>query len=256
MEMFKLIPSFSLGILLFLSFDSCQRAQKKVISRFKNGVPFLIYEYANPNDTSNYIYQEFYPNAKIHEQLKVESNMVVNYPTRYYSSGKIYEIDTMLRPRERYSPSWDGWITRYGEDGKKLARFDVKNGGIHNTIVFDSNGRVMKEYAVVRNIVKEGPYSEFYPNGMISVKATFHNDTLNGMMYFFNENGDTDKYYFRDRGDISMPYKKWLDNGGILFGTFTGKDQKTVLWRWYSRNGREIKKEFKYSKDREFVVPE
>src|SRR5258706_8707839 len=88
------VVSFSiLGML------SCKRPGKK-IERFKDGSIAIIYEYPNRADTMTYTYIENYPNGRIHKKFSVEKNMIVGYPTVYYPSGKIYEIDSLYHSRD------------------------------------------------------------------------------------------------------------------------------------------------------------
>lgn len=134
---------------------------------------------------------------------------------------------------------------------------EVKEGIIQGLAkVFDSDGFMVKEYNLIKDSIKNGPYTEFYHDGAIMTKANFKNDTLNGIMYFFSEKGDTTKYYYRNRGDIAMPYKKWLDNGIILTGDYIDNREKAVIWKWYTREGKLIKKKIQYVNNGEFPVPE
>jgi antitoxin component YwqK of YwqJK toxin-antitoxin module len=181
----------------------------------------------------------------------------VGTPLVYYPSGKIYEIDSIYGARNVDSPSWNGRITSFYENGKIQKVLQVKQGIIRGLAkIYDSNGMLIKEYFLTRDSIKNGPYTEFYPGGAIMTKANFENDTLNGMMYFFNEKGDTAKYYYRHKGNIVMPYKKWLDDGTILFGNYANKDETEILWCWYTKEGKIIKKKIQRIKDRGFVVPQ
>ena len=53
-----------------------------------------------------------------------------------------------------------------------------------------------------------------------------------------------------------MPYKKWLGNGSMLYGNYADESEKAVIWNWYTKDGKLIKKEHRYLKNNGFVVPE
>jgi antitoxin component YwqK of YwqJK toxin-antitoxin module len=250
------INSFIAILLLTVGMFSCKRPGRK-IERYKNGMIGIIYEYPDKRDTNTYTYVENYPNGRLHKQFSVQHNMIVGSPTIYYPNGTIYQIDSAFHQRNVYSQFWDGITKRYYKNGTLLARLPVKKGVFEGlTKTFNEKGVLLKEYFLIHDSIKNGPYTEFYPDGTISVKATFNNGLLDGMMYYFDEKGDTSKYYNCDKGDIVMPYKKWLDNGNTLYGDYADESEKAVTWKWYTKEGKLIKKERRYLRNGGFVAPE
>lgn len=236
---------------------SCKTSIKKVIARFNDSTPAIVYEYPDQNDTSTYIYLDYHSNGRVRQKVSVRNNQIVGTPIKYYVSGKIFTIDSLYHSVNRYNDGWDGTKKRYDENGHMIAQFEVKKGIIQGLAkMFNVNGVLLKEYYLIQDSIKDGSYTEFYPNGAISVKATFKNGLLDGMMYYFEENGDTSKYYNRNKGDIAMPYKKWLNNGSTLYGHYADKSEKVVIWEWYNKEGKIIKKERRYLKNGGFIAPE
>ena len=235
---------------------SCKRPLEKVMSRFKDGSVALVYDYPDKSDTSTYTYIEYFSNGNVHKMIPIKSNRIVNYPKWYYPNGKIIEIDSLAQPGDWPNLTWNGKSTKYYENGMKTVS-EVKNGlreGLSE--VFDTNGKPIKEYYLVNDSIKSGPYTEFYPDGKVSVRGKFENNLLEGMMYFFDEAGGTVKYYKRVKGEIFMPYKQWLPDGRILLGTYGNNEGTVVVWRWLTKNGKNIKTQVQTSKDRTFGVPQ
>lgn len=243
--------------LLFMSINSCKNPQKKIIVRFKDGSPGIIYDYPDMRDTSTYTYLQFFHNGRVYQKMDVKKNKIVGTPTVYYKGGKVYKVDSLYQPQDRYSPIWNGIQRKYYENGVIAAEFNVKDGIIEGkTRVYNIKGNLIKQYYLIKDSIKDGDYKEFYSSGKISVIATFKNNALHGMMYYFSEKGDTDKYYNCNQGGIVMPYKKWLPNGTILVGNYFDKGGKDIVWKWYTKDGKEVKKEIHHPKNGISVVPE
>ncbi len=85
--------------------------------------------------------------------------------------------------------------------------------------------------------------------------ANYKNDTLVNYIYYFNEKGDTTKYYNHHNGVMTFPYKKWLDNGLVLYGNYTNNNEKEVLWQWFDKSGNETKREIIKAHSTGFVAP-
>jgi hypothetical protein len=55
---------------------------------------------------------------------------------------------------------------------------------------------------------------------------------------------------------MAFPYKKWLDNGLILYGNYTNDKEKEVLWQWFDKSGKETKREIRKAQSTGFVAPD
>jgi len=248
-----IMSSLCTGILLL---TACRRHHKIVIQRFADGKPFVIHEYFDNGDESNYINYEYYENGRIHRIDTIHGDQVVGTPIEYYPSGVVHRKDTLFHPRNIKSTQWDGIMTNYFEDGKISGQFEVRSGKIKGfSRHYDRSGNLLKTY-YLDDTIKNGEYREYHPNGKIYVKTAYKHDTLTGFVFLFDENGDSLKYYNTYKGELSMPYKRWLSNGNILYGAFADSSTKTIIWRWYTKEGKETKKMIQHSTNHKFVVPE
>jgi len=246
----------SILIITFLA-SSCKSPSKKIIGRFSDGTPIMIYEYPDHSDTSSFISITYYPNGRVHQRDTVKNFKVVGRPTVYYSNGNVYQIDSFFSSPDAFTNQWNGVMTQFYENGKISGQFSIKNGIIDGRSKhFNIDGILIKEY-FEKDSVKQGDYKEFYNNGKVSFQATFLNDVPVGYEYFFDENGDTVKYFAVNKnGESSLPYKKWLKNGEILQGDFADSTKNNVTWVWFSRDGKELRRKTERSTNKMFVVHE
>jgi len=114
------INTWFFNVLFSISFISCTRHQKIVIKRFPDGSPAIIYDYANKNDTSDYIYTEYSSNGKLRQIDSVIDGKIIGKPTIYHEDGSVARIDSLFHPRDRYSAQWDGIMTNFFEGEKYL----------------------------------------------------------------------------------------------------------------------------------------
>ena len=253
---FNITESYIIALLLTVQIFSCKRPGKK-IERYKDGTIGIMYEYPDKTDTNTYTYVENYPNGRIHKRFNVQHNKIIGSPIIYYPGGTVYQVDSAFQPHDIYNPYWDGMTKRYYKNGLLQAELPVKKGVFEGLAkVFNENGILIKQYFLIQDSIRTGPYTEFYTNGTISVKAAYKNGLLDGMMYYFDEKGDTLKCYNTNKGEMVMPYKKWLDNGTILCGDYENDRGKTVIWKWYNKEGKLIKKERRELKGGGFAAPE
>jgi antitoxin component YwqK of YwqJK toxin-antitoxin module len=235
---------------------ACDYKLKKISKKYPDGTAAIVYDYPDKRDTLNYEMKIYFPTGKIQQELKVEKGKIVGAPIYFYPDGKISEIDSLMQPASIPANSWNGTMTCFYENGKISGRFIVKNGDVNGlTQHYNENGVLVKEYFVINDSIKNGEYNEFYPDGKLLRKATYSNDTLVGTEYIFKENGDTLKYNDYHNGRSSFPFKKWLDNGNVLEGNYLDGKHKAVLWRWYDKNGKEIRRKIAYPIKGAYVHP-
>jgi antitoxin component YwqK of YwqJK toxin-antitoxin module len=224
------------------SFFGCKQKLVKVIAKTKSGRPAVVFEYPDGRDTLTYTIKVYYPDGKLHKEAQVREGKYVDKKITYFPSGRIYQIDSLSQPCDKQAYACDGILLRNNENGSISQRFEIKNGLINGLSKhYDGNGILVKAYYLKDDSIKDGEYFEYYNNGRVSRKASYRNDTLVGIEYFFDENGDTSKYYSHDAGQIDFPAKKWLQSGNVVYGTHFKGD--IVLWTWYDRNGKVLKRE-------------
>jgi antitoxin component YwqK of YwqJK toxin-antitoxin module len=246
-----------LGLIAMVPLISCHRSVDKIIARFPNGSPLLIYRYPDKRDTLTFVSIQYYSDGKIHKVDSVENSMIIGTPIIYYPDGKFFQIDSLFKPVKIFDTIWDGTTTRFYENGRPSDKFIVKRGIVNGMYHhYDMNGALVREYFVV-DTIKNGIYREFYKNGKVKYQGHLKNDMKSGAEYYFSENGDTSKYNATDaKGDISFPYKRWLHNGTILEGNFADSSGNIVIWRWFGVNGIVLKKKIQHLKNKMFASPE
>jgi antitoxin component YwqK of YwqJK toxin-antitoxin module len=245
------------SFLLLLFLISCKTELKKTLVTFPDGNPAVQAIYPDKSDTTSGRLLIYYPNGKIYKEAILLNNQYVNRKVTYYKNGNVSQIDSLTSACDTTTDLCDGIVVRYYENGNISQRYIVKNNA-HNGLTqqYASNGKISKEYELINDTIKNGIYHEFYDNGKIAFECNYKNDTIAGYGFYFNENGDTIKYYNHFDGMLSFPYKKWLDNGQILYGDYTDKLENSVTWIWLDKSGKEIKREIANSKKEGFIIPE
>lgn len=244
-------------LIIIICLFSCKNDYKKIVAMNRNGTPGLVYEYANKNDTANFKVKIYYPDGRLQKEGAVVNGKYVGEIITYFHNGKIYEMDSLSEPCDIDSSPCTGALSRYNENGTISQRFSV----IHRHVSglsqnYDGKGILVKEYYLTQDSIKNGEYREYYDNGKLLYKAIYKNDTVIGYSYFFKENGDTLKYFLNYKGAMDLPYKKWLDNGDILTGNFLDKTKQKAVWKWYDKNGKEVKRKIVYQTKEGFISPE
>ena len=236
---------------------SCKTERKKVVDKFPDGKPATMIVYPDQSDTTTCTIIVYHDNGKVALKVTMEKGKYVGQKITYYHSGQIKQIDSLSQPCDTTQDECDGSLIRYYENGKVSQRYTVRKN-IFNGMSqhFLNNGTLAKEYELKNGMTKNGIYREFYDNGKVSFECKYQNDTIVGFGYYFNEKGDTVKYHNHYNGIISFPYKKWLENGKILLGDYTDKSEKSVTWKWFDINGRQIKSKVAYAKVEGFTAPE
>jgi antitoxin component YwqK of YwqJK toxin-antitoxin module len=230
---------------------------KKVIAKNKNGTPGIVFEYEDRNDTLNFDVKVYYPDGILQKEATIRQGKYVGRKMTYFHNGKPYQIDSLSQPCPINIDACDGAVIRYNENGSVSQRFTVKDGEFNGLSKhYDGRGKLIKEYILTHDSIKNGLYREFYDNGRISYLAYYSRDTLTGYEYFFKENGDTVKYYNHYKGVMSFPYKIWLDNGGTLYGEYKDSSMKEVVWKWLDKSNKEIKQRLMQAGPNGFNVPQ
>lgn len=253
----KTLISINFLLFLLVFIVSCKTERKKVVNKFPDGKPASVIIYPDKADTTTYTIIWYHENGKIALQASIEKGKYVGEKKIYYHNGQLKQIDSLSQPCDTIFNECDGLLIRYYENGNISQRYTVRNNKLNGMSQhFLKNGLLVKEYELKNGMTKNGVYREFHDNGKLSFECNYQNDTVVGLGYYFNEKGDTVKYHNHYKGIISFPYKKWLDNGNILFGDYTDKSEESVYWKWFDKNGRQIKSKVAYAKVEGFVAPE
>lgn len=235
----------SLFFLIAIHLFGCSTKTEKVVSRYDDGNPKMIFIYQNESDSLNYQKKMLYNSGKINylgqvvdgrksgtwiwwhengnkkDQCKYKEGAYIDTVYHWYESGQISQVEILPdKIVDNGCSSCNGTIIRYFESGKLKEKF-TSNGGSF-----------------------EGPYIKFNENGGWNIKI-FKNDSLNG---------PTTEHAIDSTGDVTIvvgQYKKnketglwrWFDKDSVLFQTVNYTNGKTFgMLQAYYANGK-IKKE-------------
>jgi antitoxin component YwqK of YwqJK toxin-antitoxin module len=236
---------------------ACKTPKTKIVARFRDSTKAMVFYYPDRNDTTSFVSTEYYRNGHISKLDTVQNGYIVGTAKAYFPDGKIYHLVHFADHTKAFNDHWDGTVTQYYENGERSGEFIVKNGLLEGlSKYYNGKGILVKEYGLTKDSIKTGAYREFFDNGRVSLERNYQNGQAVGYEYMFTERGDTDRYYAMSEGHWSMPSKRWLTNGQILEGNFYDSSGKIVIWKWLTRDGKELKRSIKYSVNKKFVSPE
>jgi len=242
--------------LLIVLLCCCKPEPGKDIRRYRNGTVEALVVYPDKTNHSNCLIKTFFPNGQIFQIATMKNGKYIGKKIIYFPNGNIYQIDSLTLPCDTSNQVCNGTLIRYNKNGRISQHFTVKNGAFDGlSRHYDGQGKLVKEYGLKNDTIKDGDYREFNDNGTVAYKGTFKNNSLVGFRYFFDENGDTVKYYNTRNDHLDMPYKKWLENGQIMYGEYTTEKKESVTWRWFDKSGKEVKKIVSYPKNGSFSIP-
>ena len=245
---------FILQFSAFLLF-SCNHSEKKIVARFADGRPQVVYEFPDSNDTLTYTLKILGPSGNLKQMAFVSHGMFVNKAVTYMDNGVPYRIDSLLAPCKSLK-SCDEIRFIYNENGTPSQIYTVMNGVCEGNIKqYSQNGTLIKSYNLIHDSVKNGEYLEFFNSGKIAFRAEYKNDTMVGIGYVFKENGDSSRWFRFFKGHNDLPTKVWLDNGNTQIGDYLDDKKHAVIWKWHDKEGHEIRKQIEYAKHGSFVRP-
>jgi len=87
---------------------------------------------------------------------------------------EIYQIDSLSHPCETQVNACDGILIRFNENGTISQHFIIKDGYFNGlSRHYDGNGKLVKEYYLKYDSIKDGEYREYHDNGKIFCSATY-----------------------------------------------------------------------------------
>lgn len=246
---------FSLFLLLILW--GCKQSLHKVVDTYPNGQAKTEYTYPDKIDTSTYSCVVYYENGLPQYKTEIEDGMFVGQKITYYADGSVKRIEELLRPTPVNDSLYDCRITNFRTDGTKESTYTYVSNQLTGLATnYDSTGQVSRT-AEYQNGRMNGKETLYYGNGRARSTAFVTNDTLRGYHIDFKENGDTLKWYNNSEyGADGVFYKKWLDNGLILAGTYGDTERSYVVWKWMDKSGKLVRTKVDRSGREEYIAPE
>jgi antitoxin component YwqK of YwqJK toxin-antitoxin module len=146
------------------------------------------------------------------------------------------------------SSNYSSIVESYPNGMKKIEFLYKKENDIKNNILI--NGQKLL-YDSLGNLAQKDDYLGgklngeevwYYPNANIWMITKVRNDSAYGFEYEFSQTGDTLKANVHYGLSVDgVFYKKWLPNQLTLTGSYGDSDRTHVIWRWFEKNGREVK---------------
>jgi antitoxin component YwqK of YwqJK toxin-antitoxin module len=234
--------AYLLPLIVLFAFG-CKQAAQKVMDSYPNGQASLVFFYPDNSDTSTYSVKGYYESGKLKHESKVESNLFIGEKKTFYENGKIERIEKLSKPTSLNATEYDCHVVNFRVDGTKESEYQyLKNKLSGLSIDYDSLGKKAKSVEYINGRIS-GKEIDYFPSGQVKSIAFVTNDTLRGFDIEFKENGDTLKWYHNGEFGVNgMFRKKWMNNGLVLTGHHGDSLRTYVVWRWYDRNSREIKR--------------
>ncbi len=240
-------------LLFFVTIIGCKQTNHKIIDKYPDGQTKTEYIYDN-DDTTKFTCIIYHENGNPLYKTQVVNNMFVGEKIIYNENGIIERIEKLIRPISVYDSTYDCLITTYRPNGTKISEYKYLNDEIDGIAIdYDSLGRpaISTEYREGRI---DGKKATFYAGGGIKNLIFIKNDTIRGLDIDFKENGDTLKW-FSNSGKGQF-YKKWLNNGNILTGTYGDAPGTYVIWDWFDKTNSKIKTKIDKSPIGKYIAPE
>jgi len=242
---------------MFLFFSSCKNEYHKVAERYPDGKVKDVWVYADKSDSTNFIFYSYYEDGKVRFKSKVLNNKYIGEKISYYESGQLQRIEKLYYPVALDDSLYDCDIINYQENGKLDNKYTYKNGFLNGTkFDYDSTGKLAMTNDYVNGKLN-GKEFLFYPSGKVKRLTNARNDSAYGFEYEFDENGDTSKAFVHYGFSVdNIFYKKWLQDGLILTGSYGDSLRSFVVWSWLDKNNKIIKTKIDRGKNETFVAPE
>jgi antitoxin component YwqK of YwqJK toxin-antitoxin module len=247
-----------LAITLLISFlQGCKTEYRKIVETYLNGNPKIEHIYSDQRDTTNYTYNSYYENGKLMFSSKIIGNKFADEKRSYYDNGQVKRIEKLYKPAAFGDSLYDCQVLNYWKSGKLESRYTFQNSLLNGTAYYyDSLGRLGRSDEYVNGKLT-GKEVHYFPNGKVKEIETVRNDSAYGFGYEFNENGDTIKAFAHYGLSVNGTfYKKWLSDNIILTGNYGDSNRSFVIWKWFDKNKKEIKRLVDKGNKGKFIAPE
>ncbi len=228
-------------ILLSIVFGCSLTETKKIISKYTNGKPKMVYYYPVKDDTLTYRKEFFYASGKINYTGQILDGSKNGIWTWWYENGNRkdkckykngFYIDTVYHWFE------NGNIKQLEIVSSKKVRTDGCCECDGTIIRFFENGQMKEKFHSLNNQI-QGTYTSYEKNGNWKIR-TYRNDTLNGpSTEYIKENGKIIKVYGQYKNGNEVGLWKWFNDKNTLYQSATFEDgYYTGQFLKYHPNGK------------------
>jgi uncharacterized protein len=177
-------------------------------------------------------WMQFWDNSTIKEEGRYRNDLKHGYFKTYDEKGSLLEITKYLngilqteaveiqklQTEKMYYP--DGTIqsvTLYRNGVKEgISREYAEDGTLERALDYQ-NGVVVGEGLVVEDGSKNGPWKEFYKDGVLKAEGNYTNDTKTGLWKYYHPNGQLEQIgKYNAAGDPEGPWRWYYASGNML----------------------------------------
>ncbi len=198
----------------------------------------------------------YYPTAKLKLKEQYKNGKLTGEATSWYANGNTrytikYNADGEVAERQNYEYS-----------GRAKSKSIRKGKEEYEVTYYNADGSVMRVLRMINDKIKDGSYSQLYPNGKVRKEITYKNDKQDGpcKAYYDNDslkesytykenkvdgtylsffrNGQPDEKYHYIDGKKNGDCEDYYETGGLYRKSNFANDKEDGLTTFYDHNGK------------------
>lgn len=216
---------------VLLPLYSCNQSEKTneiIVEKFNNGNIKIKRQLTSMNDTTNFIYLEYYENGQLMRSGPMKDSIIYGQWKFYYDNGKLKEQGTFIIDDSLNSGEW---TYRY------IMPLKDEKGNIIN----EPDSLWSRAYRIERekknlHVCKEGGWEYYHENGVIKSKGNYEKGRLSGKWSEYSTLGQLilESYYEKSRP--IQKWKYWYSNGQLM-KVIQHTDSNELLLEAYDKQG-------------------
>jgi antitoxin component YwqK of YwqJK toxin-antitoxin module len=229
----QIIKSFiAVTITCFLlplySCNQTENTNEIIVEKFNNGNVKTKRQLTSMNDTTNFIYLEYYENGKLMQSGPMKDSIIYGQWKFFYDNGKLKEQGTFIIDD---SLNTGEWTYRYIMPLK-----DEKGNIIHEPDSLWSRAYRAEREKKNLHICKEGDWESYHENGTIKSKGKYEKGWLSSKWTEYSTSGQLilESYYEKSRPIHKWNY--WYPNGQLM-KIIQYTDSSKLLLEAYDKKG-------------------
>ena len=160
---------------ILLSLLSCNQTDitnEIIVEKFNNGNVKIKRQLNSINDTSNFIYTEYYENGQLMRSGPMKDSIIYGQWKFYYDNGKLKEQGTFIIDDSLNSGIW-------------TYRYIMPVKDEEGNIINEPDSLWSRAYRIERekknlHVCKEGDWESYHENGIIKSKGNYEKGRLSG----------------------------------------------------------------------------